>query len=211
MDDELGVHKDAPAGRESTGWDGEQGPFLERHEGTWQVNFTDIGRADVVENTIRNGLDLSKLRNLTSKEFIARMNCLRLCIKNLPPTAFEGYAGHGQMVAYTSLWLVSAEKVDWSKGEAEANGIPRNLVGNDRSWASRPAAGQISGPGYLYVFALCEKDDLSNLQWAEPEPGPEPVYKRRRLRCQHVYVCQVTERNLAWRDAIEGPAGWRLV
>ena len=61
-----------------------QGPFLENIDGGWKVNFADIGRTDVVQNALDGNVDMSKLRELTSGELIARMSCLKQCIEHLP-------------------------------------------------------------------------------------------------------------------------------
>src|SRR4030095_2869950 len=87
LDDEIGFHKNSPAGqmmsKETFGWDGVQGPYLEFYDGKWRVNFADMGRADVVQNALDGNVDMSKLRNLTSAELVSRMACLRRCINYL--------------------------------------------------------------------------------------------------------------------------------
>ncbi|RWY45998.1 hypothetical protein [Mucilaginibacter gilvus] len=197
MDKEIGLHKDSPACKElhlfeSTGWDGEQGPFLERVYNNVFVNFTDLACADYIQNAMNGQMDMSVLRNLTSAELRSRMACLKLCIKKLPQTNFDQEIiddNKQKMVGLTGLWLVSAEKVDdWGKG-AKGLGIPADLVGDNINWAIRAHKG-ISGPGYLYVFANTDK--------AKPIMADNLSTKRRIQGCLKLYVCQVTETGIAW-------------
>ncbi len=203
MDDEIGFHSRAPRGDgfESFGWDGEQGPYLEKMNKKWKANFTDLGRADVVQNTLDGNLDMSKLRELDSKELITRMACLRLCIQKLPKKNFETKEQYAKMVGLTYHWLVSAEKVTWGTEDAKAYGIPVNLVGNSKDWITNKVHTKVAGNGYLFVFADVEKDN-THYDWAD--------YKRRRLNCDTIYVCQVTETNIAWREILKGPKEWQM-
>jgi hypothetical protein len=206
MDDEIGFHKKSPSGLESFGWDGEQGPFLQQSARGWDVNFTDIRRADVVNNALKGQLDLSKLRELTSKDFISRMTCLKLCIDKLPPSNFNEKVAD-KLVAFTALWLISAEKVAWGENPANALGIPETLIGGSRDWARRPADARIKGDGFLFVFVDSEADSGRH-RWGDPEDGPTPVYKRRLLNCKEIYVCQVTDKAVACRTVLNGSADW---
>lgn len=195
MDDEIGFALDSPAVKEyrqkaSYGWDGEQGPFIEPlKEGSgmqWYINFTDLGRADYVENTLSDALDMSKLRELDSSEVYHRMHCLRQCLHAIDPA----YAPNGE----NNLWLVSAEKADWA-GSAKGYGITKSLLsqpGND--WAVKPRAG-ISGAGYLFVFAAYMPDaDFRDMRWVDDGDRT----KRRRVPCTKIYVCQVTKAKVAY-------------
>lgn len=195
MDDEIGFAEASPAVKEhrlkaSYGWDGEQGPFIEplkEKAGTrWYVNFTDLGRADYVENALNDTLDMSKLRELDSREVYHRTFCLRRCLNAIG----NAYIPNGE----NSLWLVSAEKADWSKA-AKGYGIMRALLSqSSNDWAVKPRAG-ISGPGYLFVFAAYTPDAHSGLiRWVDNGDHT----KRRRVPCEKIYVCQVTKDNVAY-------------
>jgi hypothetical protein len=199
LDEEIGFHPASPRGGgvATTGWDGEQGPFLEFFGDTWYVNFTDLGRADSVQNTIDGKLDMSKLRDLTSKELLSRMNCLHRCIKALPPKNFSN--NKPNMVGLTFHWLVSAEKVNWGIDDANAYGIPSLLVGTDREWIAAKKNSRVRGPGYLYVFVDTEVDKTEKSWYNE---------KRRRLLCKMIYVCQVTDYEVAWACVEKGVARW---
>jgi hypothetical protein len=184
MDDEIGYHEKSPQVLQhhesySYGWDGEQGPFLfidEIDGKKLKVNFTDIGRADYVEN-LQNpsiGFDMSKLRSINSFELINRMDCLRKAIKSIDKN---------NKVSQTNYWLISAEKVDdWNLG-AKALGIPDNLVGSSNSWAKNSRG--LTGAGYLFVFALTKikklKDELES-----------PNSKRRNQLVKTLCVCKVS-------------------
>lgn len=203
LDDELGFHRDAPhgAGLNSFGWDGEQGPYLEKINGKWKVNFTDLRRADVVQNTLDGNLDMSKLRELTSKELLSRMACLRLCISKLPKKNFETKEQLSKMVGFTYHWLVSAEKVAWGAEDAKAYGLPADIVGKNKDWIVNKANAKVAGPGYLFVFVDAEKDN-THFDWAD--------YKRRRLVCNTIYICQVTEKRVVWKEILKGPKEWQV-
>jgi hypothetical protein len=205
LDDEIGFHPASPRGdgMKSFGWDGEQGPYLEKVGNEWKVNFTDLRRSDVVENTLVENLDMSKLRECDSKELLSRMACLKLCIRKLPVKNFEKKI-KGPVVGFTYHWLVSAEKVNWGAEDAKAYGIPADIVGNDKSWISSKSNAKVAGPGYLFVFVDAEKDrkDNRHYDWAD--------YKRRRLNCNNIYVCQVTETNIAWREILKGSKDWQV-
>lgn len=203
MDVEIGIYKNAPAlkskdpllEKETFGWDGEQGPCLQKNaEGNFVVNFTDLCRADYIENLTNPqlGFDMSQLRELTSAELVARMEALRQCIKCLPQTSFKEGLTDDHLVAYTRLWLVSAEKVDdWNAG-AKGFGIPDELFEGGRTQATT-AQPNIKGPGYFYVFVnTIKEDDLEHIHWEEAGS------KRRWQTCETIYVCQVTAKNIAY-------------
>jgi len=209
LDDELGFHKNSPAGmmmhKETFGWDGVQGPFLENNGGKWQINFADMGRADVVQNALDGNIDMSKLRTLTSAELIARMACLRRCIDFLPKINFKGYKSADKMVAFTRWWLISAEPVDFGKEDAKGWGIPNNLVGNDTKWATAKANAKVSGKGYIYVIVDVNGKKVT---W--------DGFGRRRVELTKLYVCQVADNpggspHLAVATVESGKAAWQVV
>ncbi len=58
-DEEIGIHPSHPGLKDPSnhlapkyGWDGEQGPCLEKNGDKFCINFTDIGRADYVANLL---------------------------------------------------------------------------------------------------------------------------------------------------------------
>ncbi len=208
-DDEIGFHKNSPAGKamkkETFGWDGVQGPFLENMDGVWKVNFADIGRTDVVQNALDGNVDMSKLRELTSAELIARMACLKQCIDHLPKVNFKGYTSAAKMVAFTKWWLISAEPVDFGKDDAKGWGIPANLVGTDHTWVTDKANAKVSGKGYLFVIVDVNGKKLS---W--------DGFGRRRVECTKMYVCQVVdnpgkEPHLAMATVKSGKVKWAVL
>jgi hypothetical protein len=205
LDNELGYHKNAPCTDarllNTSGWDGEQGPYLEKRGNEWKVNFTDLGRADAVQNTLEQKLDMSVLRLLTSAELIRRMTCLKLCIGALPKVNFRTKEELGKMVAYTYLWLVSAEKVAWGKEDAAGHGIPANLRGTSKDWITSRSNAKVTGDGYLFVFVESEPDDEEKRDWAD--------LKRRRLGSKNIYVCQVTPTAVAWQEARQLSSEWK--
>jgi hypothetical protein len=209
LDDEIGFHKHSPAGqmmkKETFGWDGVQGPFLEILEGKWKVNFADIGRADVVQHALDGKVDMSKLRELTSAELIARMACLRQCINHLPKVNFKGYDKEDKMVAFTRWWLISAEPVNFGTDDAKGWGIPSNLVGTDTKWVTDKANAKVTGKGYLYVIVDVNGKKLS---W--------DGFGRRRVDCTKMYVCQVVDNpggtpKLAMATVKKGKAKWEVI
>lgn len=185
MDDEIGLHRHSAAvtafGRaESWGWDGEQGPYLEYVGDKCFINFTDLGRADYVENALKGIFDMSKLRKLTSQELIARMSCLQKCIKALDQKQYPN--------GLTDIWLVSAEKVNW-EGKVDGLGIPPSMIGNNNKWATQ-AQREMKGEGYLYVFGEYTPDkDAAAKIWVDDGD----TTKRRRILCKQLYICQVSE------------------
>jgi hypothetical protein len=201
LDHEIGICADGPGGKENEcwGWDGEQGPYLENVEGRWKINFTDIGRADAVSNTLQGKLDMSQLRKLKSNELIARMECLKTCIHALTTNNFRREFKR-KIVGYTYLWLVSAEKVNWGKEDAKGLGIPIKLVGNSRDWITDKTNARINGEGYLFVFVNSVPDNV-NKNWT-------PDFKRRKLDCiLPIYVCQVTSNPSAVKKIVWAEIG----
>jgi hypothetical protein len=216
LDEEIGLYKDGPSGKESWGWDGEQGPYLEKVKGQWKVNFTDLGRADAIDNALKGKLDMSQLRKLKSRELINRMECLKLCIATLPQKNFNPEKYNSRITAYTYLWLVSAEKVNWGKEDAAGLGIPANLAGKDKKWITDKANAKISGEGYLYVFSNSAADGNPEDKNPKPKEWTNNL-KRRRLNCQKLYICQVTNdptatKKIAWTevDLKTGRMAWRV-
>ncbi|HEX6182243.1 MAG TPA: hypothetical protein VFZ47_13415, partial [Chitinophagaceae bacterium] len=211
LDVELGICGRGPAGNanENWGWDGEQGPYLENAgTGKWKINFTDLGRSNAVHNTLNGKIDLSQLRKLKSAELIARMECLKLCISVLPMKNFRKSFTR-KVTAFTYLWLVSAEKVNWGNEDARALNVPINLAGSDKKWITDKANAKVKGPGYLYLFANSETDK-------DPKDWM-PDLKRRRLLCREIYICQVTNdpaspAKVAWAQIpTSGDLQWHAV
>jgi hypothetical protein len=212
MDNELGFHKNSPACRhagekESHGWDGVQGPFLENRNGKWMVNFADIGRSDVVQNALDGNVDLSKLRQLTSAELISRMACLKKCVEHMPKTNFKGNKSAPKMVAFTTWWLVSAEPVHFGMENAKGWGIPKNLIGPDTRWITDKANARVKGKGYLYIFVDAAKMTSKNVIWDE--------FSRRLGDVPVIYVCQVVDQPggtpmLAQATVKSGAVTWAL-
>jgi hypothetical protein len=179
LDNELGYNALSPAVadyglKETTGWDGEQGPCLKAGAGTVIVNFTDIARADYVQNALKGEFDMSQLRKITTAEMKFRMSCLSRSYKALGlPT--------------TALWMVGAEKVaDWAQG---ANGycIPKNLVAGGNGWITQSKLAK-GGEGYLYVFAKMDESIVN----------PMPNSKRALQKCTDVYAFQLTADELKY-------------
>lgn len=209
LDDELGFHKNSPAGqmmkKETFGWDGVQGPFMEKINGKWKINFADVGRADVVQNALDGNIDMSKLRTLTSAELISRMACLKKCIENLPTVNFKGYKSAPRMVAATRWWLISAEAVDFGKEDAKGWGIPGALVGTDTKWVTGKSNAKVSGKGYLYLIVDVNGKKLT---W--------DGFGRRRVDVTKMYVCQVVDvpggsPHLAMSTVKSGKASWKVI
>ncbi|MEO6132219.1 MAG: hypothetical protein ABIQ02_10250 [Saprospiraceae bacterium] len=209
LDDELGFHKNSPAGlsmrKESFGWDGVQGPFLENLNRKWKINFADIGRADVVQNALDGNMDMSKLREITSGELISRMTCLKKCIAHLPKLNFKTKENDPHIVAYTRWWLISAEAVHFGKENAQGWGIPKNLVGTNASWATDKSNSKVSGKGYLYVIVDVKGKKAT---W--------DGFGRRRVPCTKIYVCQVADNpsgspHLAIATVKSGKANWEII
>lgn len=145
LDTELGLHPQHPAvatgAVSSRGWDGEFGPFFETIGGARVINHADIARSDYVSNALAGTIHTAGLEKVNAQEMIARMETLRACIRRLPPTR--------DSVSNSRLFLVHVEKIsDWT-------------VRRDR------LAPQLSGPGYLFVFAASGDSD------ATPDPADE--------------------------------------
>ncbi|HEY0301219.1 MAG TPA: hypothetical protein VGC36_07805 [Rhizomicrobium sp.] len=128
LDEELGYHAknpDKPVGAGTRpGWDGEYGPFFEYVNRERVVNFSDIRRSDYVRNALLGTFRPDPLINVGSDELIARMDCLRLCIKSLPPSPKD--------VSNTKLWLITAQRVP--------------------DWTAVPEHHSLTGAGYKFVF-----------------------------------------------------------
>jgi hypothetical protein len=187
LDDELGFHRDSPyaggdARKESFGWDGEQGPFLEVSttdslfhvagvRSRFAVNATDVVRSDYVRNALAGTLDASRLRNLSSATLIDRMRAYAACLRALP-----GFRGE----RYSCLWLVSAERVERWDRSAAGVGLPVELRAGARTQLNT------SEGGYLYLFARVHTDALLL------------AARRNRYVCDSVYLCQVSSDRVAW-------------
>jgi len=213
LDNEIGFHKNSPAcktlmEKESFGWDGVQGPYLDMRDGKWVVNFADMGRADVVQNALDGNVDMSKLRELTSAELISRMACLKKCIENLPKTNFKGYKGADKMVALTTWWLVSAEPVNFGNENGKGWGVPANLVGSDTSWVTDKMNAKVKGKGYLFVIVDAAKMTNKNVIWDN--------FGRRVGATPLIYVAQVVEDpsgtpHLALATVKKGKVSWDMI
>ncbi|MEM8780312.1 MAG: hypothetical protein AAGF26_15870 [Cyanobacteria bacterium P01_G01_bin.49] len=167
LDEELGYYRDHPkvkGGEVSSrpGWDGEFGPFFEEDNGF--VNFANRDRSDYVSHALAGLIRVTPpLARIDSTELINRMEALRLCIRTLPPTQ--------DVVATTSLLLVVAEKVkDWSSRSDRADTT-------------------VTGPGYLYEFALVD----------ETATEITSDIRRKRFPVENRFTCQVTQQGLFWR------------
>jgi hypothetical protein len=206
LDVELGLHTDSAACKEhslpaTTGWDGEQGPFMEFYENLWRINYCDLARTDTVKKAFEDKLDMSRLRNIDSRELRKRMSCLALCTRYLPSQLFREDLVRGvhndeliKIPALTALWLVSAEAVDWKTG-ASGLGLPKSFAGTHFDQMTKPYKG-IAGNGYLYIFALTE--------FSYPDDNDA---NRGRQECTVVFVCQVTEKQINFVQLPGGGAG----
>lgn len=197
MDEEIGFADASPAVLEykrsaTYGWDGEQGPYVEASKEstptTWYINFTDLGRADYIENALNDRFDMSRLRQLDSKEVYRRMACMRLCVNAIE----KKYIPNGN----NSLWLVSAEKAGWP-GKANGYGVPKGLLSQpDNAWATIPRDG-LNKEGYLYIFGRFIPDvSPADVQWV----SNGNYTKRRRVLCTKLYICQVCEGKVAYYE-----------
>lgn len=177
LDNELGLHSSSPAvlhyyQSASTGWDGEQGPFIIKKGKKIFVHFTEIGRADYVQNVLNGLFDMSSLRKITTAEIKFRMLCLKKCYERIH-------------MRHTDLWLVGAEKVEnWANG---ANGycIPRDLYQNNNQWCTQSRLNDAS-PGYLYLFAKTIYT-----------PSLITGTKRMEQSCDELYIFQVSRQKIA--------------
>lgn len=200
MDKEIGLNKNSPyvkdyREKESYGWDGEQGPYLEMRAGEILINYTDINRADYLQN-LRDeniGFDMSQLRELESSELIHRMDCQRKLIKEIDHKA----------VWKTKLWLAAAVKVDdWSKFQ-DFNCLPKSdLFGRvDVAHRQNP---QLKGPGYMFVYILAAKNKDEPFGELDKQ---DQAQKRRVLGCEKIWICQVTRDELAYFTIDKGKLG----
>jgi hypothetical protein len=176
LDEELGYHRDHPLVKDrkvkaSLGWDGEQGPFFETIKGRQYVNAAGLDRSDYVSNALANTIDIRRTAGITGSELIHRMDALRRCIEVLPP--------RDDWVSSTALWLVTAKAV--------------------RDWAAcaERAAGSLSGPGYVYIFAKF-RDTAESVD--------DPC--RNRYRVKTKFECQVSRDVVAFRA---GSGRWKAV
>ncbi len=175
LDEEIGICGDGPAGKlnNSTGWDGEQGPYLQPAEkpNKWKINFTDIGRADAVTNALNGTIDMSKLRKLTCIELINRMECLRKCIEVLPPINFNNDVYKQKIPGYTYWWLLSAEKVNWGKENAKGLNMPDTLAGDNKGWLCNKQSARVKGEGIsMYLLTLRRMNMKARLIMVQTPP-----------------------------------------
>lgn len=204
MDKEIGLNQHSPHVKyhqESAGygWDGEQGPFLDYHKGSLMVNYTDIERADYLQNLLDPaiGFDMSQLRNLKTEELIHRMDCLRSCVRKIDH----------KKVWKTNLWLVGAEKIDdWSKNQ-QIKSLPNHKLFSQLKADVRQNP-KLKGEGYLYVFVL-SKNNKKEFKGILDEK--DEAKKRRLLDVKTLWVCQVNRNYLAYTKIKQGstkPRKW---
>lgn len=195
LDQEIGIHPQSPYVKDykeavSYGWDGEQGPYLETCRNEVYVNYTDIERADYLDNYHREtiGFDMSKLRDLDSSELVYRMDTQRFCIKSIDKQPLGT-----RKVWKTGLWLVNAEKVNWENPNIKC--LPDHPLFNQLEINKKHSSG-LQDEGYLYVFVLTDlpkgKQRRGELDLNDEEK------KRRYLSCEEIYICQVTRNALAY-------------
>jgi hypothetical protein len=184
LDVELGYHRDHPLVKArkvkpSLGWDGEQGPFFEIIKGHQYVNAAGLERSDYVSNALANTIDIRRTAAITGSEFIHRMDALRRCIEVLPPK--------DDWVSNTKLLLVTAKAVaDWTAVSANR------------------AAGSLSGPGYVYIFAKFRDKATKFRNKVKPARDPS----RNLYRVITAYECQVSHDVVAFRA---GSRRWKAV
>lgn len=189
MDSEIGLHRRSPHvsdyhAAESYGWDGEQGPFLEVKECMTFVNYTDIERADYLQNLLdpEIGFNMALLRGLESEELIHRMDTQRICVRQIDR----------KKVWKTKLWMVAAQKVaDW-KNPTPITCLPKDDTFDSLN-ISTPHCSALKEEGYVYVFVLTKRNKKHAKGTID---RMDEKQKRRLLPCKSIWVCQVT------RDAI---------
>lgn len=209
MDDEIGIHQRGPhvtfhGYSSNRGWDGEQGPYLELKNKQVMINYTDIGRADYLQNLLddRIGFDMSRLRKLESKELIQRMDCLRNTIKEID----------NKKLWNTKLWLIGAEKIsDWAKTQ-KPGCVPKGGVFDQLNYQTRQND-ELSGEGYLFAIARAGKGEGKGREREIGTPDPSDQDKKRMyLPCEELWICQVTPTALAYARIRKGqnkPLGWQ--
>lgn len=205
MDEEIGIHPNSPHVKTYStspgyGWDGEQGPFIQQHGEDLSVNYTDIGRADYLQNLLDPavGFDMSQLRQLSSQEIIRRMDCLRKTIKKVDR----------KKLWRTKLWLINAVKVeDWSR-PFDPKCLPEGGIFDRIDFRTRQNDG-LEGEGYFFVLAKTGKGKTQKI--GDLDPADEDQ-KRLILPCQRLWVCQVTPKALAFTKIKAGrnkPGKWK--
>ncbi|HEY4166038.1 MAG TPA: hypothetical protein VGM96_04655 [Reyranella sp.] len=164
LDSELGFHHDNPRRNmpaPTFGWDGEQGPFIAGQA----VNFANFVRSDYVSHVFEDhSFSGSPLRDVTSRELIARMDALRLCIQALPESSAE--------VSHTKLWLVHAEHLPQPPVPVHANLGP--CYRYELVVPSGPVAPSAEPNRLLQPWVrryVCYVSD-QGLSWARDEAGP---------------------------------------
>jgi hypothetical protein len=190
-DEELGYADESPAFKDhghppTTGWDGEQGPFIIKNGNTILVNFTDIRRSDYVQNALAGSFDMSLMRKISVAEIRYRMSCFQRCLSALN-------------ISNKDVWMVGAEKVsDWSAG-APGLCIPKNLYGSNNKWATTFRERDLSD-GYLYLFTQ-NADPASNVFTSLSGS------KRATQTCIRIIICQVS-RNALHHCQLEESNNW---
>jgi hypothetical protein len=137
LDSELGYHADHPRTKAKEvksvlGWDGDNGPFIQKIKGSLFVNAANPARSDQVQAAIQGKLGFSGLNIVSGAELIQRIEDLLFCKRTLSSTSVG-----------SDSWLVTAEKVDnWSTWNSSI--LPR---------AEGEAGMQLAGSGFIFVFA----------------------------------------------------------
>ncbi len=205
MDEEIGIHPNSPSVKTYSnspnfGWDGEQGPFIELKGSNIQVNYTDIGRADYLQNLLDPdvGFDMSQLRQLSSKEIIRRMDCLRKTIKKVDHKKLWN----------TKLWLINAIKVtDWSQ-PFDPKCLPKGGIFDQIDY-NTPQNERLKGEGYFFVIAKTGKGQTQKIGDLDSSDKDK---KRLMLPCKKLWICQVTPGALAFTQIKKGqkkPGKWK--
>lgn len=144
LDGELGYHPQHPRVlaaevASSTGWDGDQGPFVESRGGQTVVNASNPLRSDQSQAALAGDIGFSGLDRIDSFEFIRRIDELIFCRGKVFPAVG---------VAFSNPWLVTVERVaDWA------------------TWASAVfprANAALSGDGFIFIFASVDSSSAAN-------------------------------------------------
>lgn len=205
MDREIGIHKYSPhvefyGIEESLGWDGEQGPFIQIAGNKIQINYTDIERADYLQNLYdpKIGFDASILRKLESKEIIQRMDAQRFCVKTIDK----------KKVWSTQLWLVSALKINNWEEQINVTCLPKNELFDSLDATSRKNT-NLKGEGYFFVYARTIKNE-ENPKGNLMDMNKDSMQKRRVIDCKEIWICQVTRKAMAYIRVKNNKAGdWK--
>lgn len=174
LDRELGYHPESPAVTQYNedhcfGWDGEQGPFLSRSAGGYQVNCTDINRSDYVQNALKNSFDMSQMRKITLSEIRQRLSCLENAYKKLK-------------IKKNQVMLVGAEHLDASQPSVIVRSLPALLASKIN--ISAQSAPFKNVPSYAFLFAEPKNKKIDVVQVKNT--------KRVTQEMENIYLCLVT-------------------